>query len=158
MNKLAILLCFLLVFNFSKSDEDYDFVEILTYIFKGMSPNEEGKCAKVFMNHKSEIKDILTKLFNDIKDGKDFSSLTLNYGLKLIAIDGLATECKVFPLLEAINKLMSPSGIKSIGEAISNNADEIYEHFKSLKKDKGVLKKMVPIGKVLSIILNFSVN
>ena len=158
MNKLAILLCLLLVFNFSKSDEDYDFVDIAAYIFKGMSHNEEGKCAKVFLNNKSKIKDILTKLFNDLKNGKELSSIMFGYGIELVAIDGMATDCKIFALLEAVNKLMSPSGIKSIGESISNNADEIYSNFLDLKKDKGVLKKMVPLGKVLKIILNFSVN
>ena len=157
MNKLGLLLCFLLIANISAEESDMvgKIYDIVTNLLKGMS--DEGKCAKVFSTKKDQILPIVTELIGEVKNGKSLSELAFSYGLRLLGIEDMATDCKAFALLELFSKITSKEGIKSIGTNISEKADEIYDLATQLKAAKGLEAKVEIAGKILAIVFNFKV-
>ena len=159
MNKFVLLLCFLLVVNVSKEETDmYDRAyDLITKLLKGMSTSEKGECANIFENKKEEIMNVIKGLIDDIKAGKKFSDVLVNYGFKLITIEDLVLKCKAFDLFQLFSKFTSKDGIKEIGSTIQNKADEIYELINDVKSARTLADKLVKVGKILSIVFNFSV-
>ena len=159
MNKFAILLCFLLIFNCTHAAEKFE--EYYDYVFnvlKGMSREGEGLCAKVFEENKEKILDILTRLFKEIKDGKSVTSIILGYGLELASVDGFLTNCNAIDLFQSVQKFMSISGIRAIGETVRDNSESIYNIIDKIKHTKGINSKLENLGEFVSTLLQVNVN
>ena len=161
MNKFALLLGLLLIFNFSKSeDEDqmstiYDHV---TYILEGMSKTGDAQCAAVFRNNKPEMLELLNLIMADIKAGTELSNIIIKYLGRLVLIDGLPTKCNLFNIIGVVDKFSSTTGIVTIGNNIANNADEIFRYVQEIKTKETLDEKLVPVGHILSLILDFYVS
>ena len=158
MNKLGLLLCFLLIVNIS-AEEEKDMVgkvyDVITNLLKGMS--EEGKCSRIFEKKKSDILPIVKELVEKVKTGKSLSEVVVEQGFKLLAIEDLAVDCKAFSLFELFSKVTSKDGIKDIGLAIQQHADKIHQYVSQIKSTKGILEKIEIAGKMFALILNFKV-
>ena len=158
MNKLGLLLCFLLIVNIS-AEEEKDMVgrvyDIITNLLKGMS--EEGRCSKIFEKKKSDILPIVKELVEKVKTGKSLSEVVVEQGFKLLAIEDLAVDCKAFSLFELFSKITSKDGIKDIGMTIQTHADKIHQYVSQIKATKEILNKIEIAGKMFALIFNFKV-
>ena len=158
MNKLGLLLCFLLIVNISAEEENdlsgkiYD---LIIYLLRGMS--EEGKCSKIFEKKKNEIFPIVKELVDKVKSGGSLSQVVLECGFKLLAIEDVAVDCKAFSLFELFSKVTSKEGIKDIGMAIQQHADKIHQYVSQIKSTKEMLNKIEIAGKMFALIFNFKV-
>ena len=159
MNKLGLLLCFLLIVNISAEEGENvgKFYDIIVNILKGMSENEEGKCANIFKNKRGEILPLIKDLASEFKNGKSLPELVSSYGFRLLAIEDLAVECKAFSLFEIFTKVTSKEGIKDIGISIQKNADQIYKFTTDLKSTKDNVERLAIIGKIFALVLDFKV-
>ena len=161
MNKLGLLLCFLLIVNTSaeeKKDMAENIYDIIIKLLKGMSEGEKGSCSKIFEDKKNEILPIVKELINEVKNGKSLSGLVVSYGFRLLAVEDLAAECKAFALLDLFSKFTSKDGIKDIGISIQKNANTIHQYLTEMKSEKELLKKVEKVGKIFALVLNFKVN
>ena len=159
MNKFALLLCFLLIANISA--EEKDMVEriynIVINILKGMSEKGDNSCANIFVNKKGEIFPIFKELVNEVKSGKSLSEVVSSYGLRLLAVEDLAVNCKAFALFELFTKMTSKEGIKDIGASIQSHAGDISNYFSQMKATKEIEKKVIIAGKIFAKIFNLQV-
>jgi hypothetical protein len=159
MNKFTLILFFLLLVNLSKSEEKIDLVyEIITDVARGMSSTGEGKCAKALTNSKDKLLGIFERLKKDLENGKQLSSLMISYGIDLLGVPGMATDCKIMELITVYTDVTSIEGIKKIALNIKKNAEKIAEYADSMKNVSGLSNKMEYIGRILSLALNKSVN
>ena len=158
MNKLGLLLCFLLIVNIS-AEEESDMVgrayDIIINLLKGMS--EEGKCSRIFEKKKSDILPIVKELVEKVKTGKSLSEVVVEQGFKLLAIEDLAVDCKAFSLFELFSKITSKDGIKDIGLSIQQHADKIHQYVSQIKTTQGISNKIEIAGKMFALIFNFKV-
>ena len=161
MNKFAFLLGLLLIFNLSKS-EDEDQMSTLydhaTYIIEGMSRGGEGQCVAVLRNNKSQLLKILNDIIADMKNGDDLSTIVVRYLGKLIVIDGLTSKCNIFNILGVVDLFNSATGISDLGNSIVSNAQQIFSFIQELKTKETLDEKLVPVGHILALILNFYVS
>ena len=161
MNKFALLLGLLLIFNLSKSEDDdqmstlYDHV---TYILEGMSRTGEGQCAAIFRNNKPQLLKIINDIMTDMKKGDELSTIVIKYLGKLIVIDGLTSKCNIFNILGVVDLFNSATGISDLGTSIVTNAQEIFTYIQELKTKETLDEKLVPVGHILALILNFYVS
>ena len=161
MNKFALILGLLLFFNCSKSDEEdhmsavYDHI---TYILEGMCKIGESKCAAVFRDNKPILLEIIKDVINEFKEGADPTSILAKYLGKIILIDGLGTKCNLFSLLKVVEIFNSADGIKDLGKTIVDNANKIFDYVQEIKNKEDLDEKLVSVGHILSILLNFYVN
>ena len=161
MNKFALILGLLLLFNLSKSIDDDQMSTLydhMTYILEGMSKTGEGQCAAVFRNNKSVLLGIIKNIMNDIKGGVDTTTIVARYLGKLILIDGLGTKCNIFALLKVVEIFNSADGIKNIGTSIVDNSNQIFDYVQEIKNKEELDDKLVSAGRILAILLNFNVN
>ena len=161
MNKLGLLLCFLLIVNTSaeeKKDMAENIYDIIIKLLKGMAEEEgKGRCSKIFEDKKNEILPIVKELINEVKNGKSLSELVVSYGFRLLAVEDVAVECKAFALLELFSKVTSKDGIKDIGISIQKNANTIHQYLTEMKSEKVLLNKVQKAGKIFALVLNFKV-
>ena len=160
MNKFALLLCLLLIANISA--EEKDMVEriynIVINILKGMAEKKpEQSCARIFETKKSEIFPIFKELVNEVKSGKSLSGVLSSYGLRLLAVEDLAVNCKAFALFELFSKMTSKEGLKDIGASIEKNAGEISNYFSQMKATKVIENKVQIAGQIFAKIFNLQV-
>ena len=160
MNKFVLLLGLLLIFNLSKSDDDqmstlYDHA---TYLIEGMSQTGQGLCAAVLRNNKATILPIIESIIADMKAGVELSTVLSTYLTRLVFVDGFVLDCNPFALLGVVNKFNSAQGIEKIGNLISNNAADIFYYVQEFKNKETLDEKLVPLGHILSIVLEYNVN
>ena len=160
MNKFVLLLGLLLIFNLSKSDDDqmstlYDHA---TYLIEGMSQTGHGLCAAVLRNNKATILPIIESIIADMKAGVELSTVLSTYLTRLVFVDGFVLDCNPFALLGVVNKFNSAQGIEKIGNLISNNAADIFYYVQEFKNKETLDEKLVPLGHILSIVLEYNVN
>ena len=163
MNKFSFLLCFILIFNISYSlklptlDENTIY-EYLVGIMKGLAISDEYQCEGLLLQNKEFLLKLVKEFISEIKEGKDFRTLIVPYGLKTFSIPDLISKCQLIPFLDLMNKLTTKEGIKAIGSSLYYNAQTIHEIIKNLKDEKNKDSKLELIGKLLSVILNLNVK
>ena len=161
MNKITFLICFCLIFKFShtidiKPETAYNYGYNL---IKGLATDENNsKCLSIYDENQDKITEYLKEIIQGLNEGKTMKDLMMSVGLKIVLIDGLGDECRLFYLLEIYNKISTNEGIKEVGTNISNNAEEIYNWINNLQNYKNTGDKFYVLGKIASYIFNFYVN
>ena len=159
MNKFTLIIFFLLLINLTKSEEKTDMIYgIITDIARGMSRGGEGKCAKALTDSKDKLLEIFERLKNDLEKGKQLSSLMISYGIDLLGVPGMATDCKIMEFITVYTDVTTIEGIKKIALNIKKNAEKIAEYADSMKNVTGLSDKMEFIGKILSLALDKTLN
>ena len=161
MNKFALLLCFLLAVNYSicqDTEEIEKYYDYAVELLKGFSKNGQNTCANFFSVHRKQVISIVKAAIEEIKAGAQLTSLALKYVGQLLNLDSsVATTCNLFGILPLVNKFNSVDEIKAIGQRITSNAQTIYDNIQLAKNAEGLKSKLLYIGKILSIVLNFNV-
>ena len=163
MNKFVLLLTFFLTINICYCDESIPFNEDTIYnyvvdLLKGLSNKPEHECSNIVKNNKKDIMKIAKDLIGDLKNGKKLNDLIWKYGLRLMDIEDLLSKCKLLDLLDLKDQLKSKTGILKYGETIYNHADTIAQYLTEAKNASTMDEKMIKIGQILAIILDFYVN
>ena len=156
MNKFAILFCFFLVFNFSKSMEETELLDLMEGVIKGLFST--GGCAKVFSDNKSEFYESMKKTLEIFLKEGDLLKALSGFILNNQKIGEFLEECKPFKLLDEFKSFTTADGVTKIAENMYNNAATIYSQMNALKAAKSKVEKGEIIGKVLRMILPLSVN
>ena len=162
MKKFSILLCFILLLNFSKSldEEVFDLVYNLTSkIFKGMTKTKSHLCSDTMIKNKEKISTILKDIIKSSEDDLgffDFLDNIVNY-IKLNNVENI-NKCKLSEILELSSQIPTLTGIKNIGKSVENNNNNIFELIKKIVKCNDSDERLALLGKILSIILNFYVE
>ena len=161
MSKFALLLCFLLAVNYSMCqntelvDKYYDY---LVGLLKGLSIDGSNKCATFFEVKRNEVIKLIKSAMVDIEGGGELSTIALQLVNQLLRIDSsVATTCNLLGIIPLISKFNSADEIKAIGDRISSKSRTIFQLIQSIKESKDLKTKLLYIGKILSIILNFNV-
>ena len=163
MNKFVVLLCIFLAFNFTKSEEmtDEALEKIYGYIvsiLKGMSSTEQRQCAGVFINNKDRLKPILGQIIADVKNGDSISIIISRYLTSLLVIDNIGSKCNLLSILRFIGIFDNANGIREIGNNIVNSADDILLSVGDIQNGETTDDKLIGIGRIIAIVLNFYVN
>ena len=136
-------------------DTVYDF---LIGIFKGMSNSDMAKCAGVLENQKKILKEYIEIIVEKFKSGEKFDEILKEYGIKIITIKGLAENCELFKAIITYDKISTVDGLTQISEKMENDSKVISEIIKKLLNFVDKDDKIVVLGKLLSIILDFNVK
>ena len=156
MNKFAILLCFCLVFNFSKSMEESELLELMEGMIKGLFST--GGCAKVFSDNKSKLFSSLKETVETFLKEGDLQKALSDFILNNQKISDFLEECKPFKLLDEFKSFITTEGVTKIADNIYNNAATLISQVNALKNAKNKTDKGAIIGEVLRLILPLSVN
>ena len=163
MNKFSLLLCLILVLNYSTqisiSDDVIDkYYDYLVEAFKGLSLEGNNECANRFISHKTDLIRIIKSVKKDIEDGEDIVTLAAKYMVDLLTVDSsIITKCNLLGLVPLIKKFDDVDEIKGMGKAISDNAQTILDNIRKVKSAEGLLNKVQYIAKILGIVINFYV-
>ena len=131
----------------------------LIEILKGMSDTEEHKCSNVFRDKRDkEILPMLKDIVKRMDRGEEFETIARRYGIPLIATKGLAENCNLINAIPIYFRVNNEEGIQETGKIINKNAKEIYEQVQVMKSYETFPEKLVILGKILSIILEFYVH
>ena len=159
MNKFVFLLGLLLIFNLSKSEDNDQKNEIYAQIigiFEGMSETGEGQCAAVFRNNETHLLDLISDMMTQIKNGEEITSLLSN--MAEFSVDGLYEKCNLLGMVEALTLFNSETGISDIGTNIVDNAKKIFSYVQEYKAKETLGEKIIFVGHILSIMLNYYVK
>ena len=133
--------------------------DVLVGILKGMSKTGVSECGIFFQNKKAELLPIIDEIIKKFISGVDFDDILREYGLKIITIKGLARNCTILKALPFIEKFSSINEtIIEIGQAIHNESEAIYENIQTYIKCSNSEEKNIIIGRIISIIIDFSFN
>ena len=162
-NKCILLFFFLLIFNFSLSQDILNYDEkklfnLLLNIIRGLTDSDENICVNTVLKNEEDITIILRDFRRDLQNGKSFTNLVIPYGLKILGITELISNCKILSLLNIYNQVTTKEGIKDIGFSIYNNPENILKVIYKIKTAKGLDNKIKYVGRLFSIIFTFSVS
>ena len=152
-----ILLCFLIAFTYQQDidiDKIYDKIVI---VFKGMASSDEYKCANTLAKSKGAMVEIINNIIKDLKDGKKITDVLMSYIGKIMAIDGFMENCKVIQLGTKIMSLANEKGLKDLGYNIIEHAADIVNYFKQIVQASTLDDKLLIIGKLISVVIDFQV-
>ena len=163
MNKFILVLllatsCFSL--NIREIPED-DIYAAVVAVFKGLAQTDDAVCAAILVREKTTIMDIFREAEAAIDAGEDPYTVAFEAAMKLIAIDGLVTECNVLGLSSVIAKFQSKDGLVEIFQAVIDNVDEIYSYGESIRaavESGDYDAAFQSLGHILSIALDYKVN
>ena len=161
MNKFALFLCIILVFNYSQSIEDEQLNKLYDYlveILKGFSREGNNECANIFINNRSKMISIIKKILKDLQDGAEMLTIATRYFQDLLMIDSaILSKCQLLGWDSVLKKFKNQEQIKKMGEIIRDNASEVRALYLQMKEAQGLLNKIFYVGKFLALILNFNV-
>ena len=161
MNKFSLFFLILLIINFSQNEEFNINIEniydSIVYVLRGISKTEKYLCANIFVQNKPKMIQSITYLIEEFKISQDFSNLIAGLGVEIIGIDNSLTECRLLNIISVLNCFFSKEGIKEMGERISNNSKTIVNLVNITKNNTGLPDKLINLGKILKIILDFYV-
>ncbi len=93
MNKFALVFFLLLIVNFSQEDEikvnDENIYDLAVNVIKGLSANDEGFCANVFIKNKDTMLIIIRSVIQDLKRGKGLMDVISSYIVGLLRIENV---------------------------------------------------------------------
>ena len=163
MRKCMILIFFLCFTTFFTESDVLPFsiesiYDVLVGILKGMSKTGVSECGIFFQNKKTKLLPIIDEIIKKFISGVDFDDILREYGLKIITMKGLARNCTILKALPIIEKFTSVEGTKEIGHTINITGEAIYDNIQTYKKCSNSEEKNIIIGKIISIIIDFSFN
>ena len=130
-------------------------------LFKGMAETEEATCAKVLVDQKPKILEIVYECIDEIKAGTAAETAIQNAAIKLMGVDGFVSECNVLQMPAIITKFTTEDGLVEIFQTAIDNVHEIFTYGETMKdaiKNKDYNAAAEAAGHILSIILDFQVN
>ena len=152
MNKFGILLCFLAI-SFSQSaipELDWGVIfDITVALVKGMSENDECKCANAYNSHRDKIVPVLQAVWEDVRNGKDYKTAAMEHAHELGNIDDVNEYCQPYDKIQDFAGFGKAKGIQQIGYNIIQNSVEIEGLLKELWNAKGFEGKIIVFGKIL---------
>ena len=162
MNKLGLLLCFLLAFSYSKS-EDIDGIDPsmvydqLISVTKGMAQTNEYKCSNTLKNNRDKIFPKFESIIKSLKNENDFMSELFKSGLSLLTVIE-PKDCNLYDIIAKFPNLLKAEGIKDMGKNMMNHAGEIEGLINEFKKATDKEGKLIATGKIIKVITGIFVN
>ena len=138
-----------------------DIYAAVVSLFRGMAETEEATCAGVLVNQKPKILEIVYAAIDEVNAGTEVSVALQNAVIKLMAVDGLVSECNVLAMPAIYTKVTSKDGLVDIFQAAIDNIDEIYDYGLKMKdalSDKDYNLAAENFGHILSLALDFQVS
>ena len=161
MNKFVLLLCFLLLLNYSNCEETPDYEQLYNYLIKilqGLCPNEEAKCANLFITRKSQVFPLFKSIVSDIRNGDDVNTIISRYWLDILSINNLIGFCNLLNLGTLITILDNEKSVQELGDNVSEKSQQIYSNIQLLKGMEDLENKLFYVGRILSLATNFTVK
>ena len=163
MNKFILVVvlatsCF--SFNIRDIPED-DVYAAVVAIFRGLADTDDAVCAAVLVREKATILDIFREAEAAIEAGEDIYTVAFEAAMKLIAIDGLMTECNVLGLSGVIAKITTKDGLVEVFQAVIDNVDVVYSYGQDIAAavQSGDLDAAFEsLGRILAVVLDYHVN
>ena len=157
MNKLLIIICFISIFHFSKTqtisnDTIASITDYFIQIVKGMSKNETNQiCANAFIEKKEDLNEFFRDLVNDLLKGQ------LEYFTLLIKGAKFVLDC---PDLGLIVKFifMGKDDIKKFGFNMMNKAKNIDKHMQSIMGKNNTNDIFFHVGGIISDIFDLKMS
>ena len=158
MKKLSLCLFILLILNYSYSIEisEETIFDYLVDVIKGLTESEEHQCDNLLIENKESFLKLMREFIQGMNEGKDMKSQVLPFGLRSLTIPNLTSKCQLMEILALYLKLTMKDGIKEIGSSLFYNTNKIIDLINKIKK--GEENRMILIGQLLSLLLNFSLN
>ena len=161
------LISLILILTFSSilcdSDNTTD-VEIENYynyailLLKGMSDSFPlTKCADVLISQKSRLFPLLKDIFEKMDNQEELKAIIHKNAFILLSTPGLAENCNLLNAIPLYYIFSSPEKIDNIGKSIQENASKIFEQ-KQIMDQSEAPGKLIALGKIISIILKFTVH
>ena len=154
MNKFGILLCFLAI-SFSQSaipELDWGVIfDITVTLVKGMSENEDFKCAKTYESHRDKIVPVLQAIWEDVRNGKDYKSAAMAHASELAGLTDIQENCHVMEKIQDFAGFGKAKGIQQIGYNIIQHSVELEGLLQELWKADGFEGKIFVFGKILRV-------
>ena len=165
MNKFGLLV--LLIASVSSieiklSDDETDQIySAVVALFRGMAETEDATCAAVLVKQKDKVLEIVLAAIDEIKAGTEVKTAIANAVIKLMAVDGLVSECNVLAMPAIYTKVTSKDGLVEIFEALIDNIDDVYDYGSQAmdaidNEDYDAAGE--DLGHILSLGLDFYVN
>ena len=160
MKKIFVLLFLIISINISEEGliNDVDkFYQDLKQILKGMSKQDNlYECGELFEKNEVILLGIMKDIFGNNTESKNLDIISIIS--KLLQIEGLASKCNIFQLVEIYLKVNTVEGFKDIGKAVSANAKAISESFTKMETSKSENETNIQLGKIISNALNYFVK
>ena len=140
MKICSLLILFFAIVSVSKSQEVIDSEENYQYviqILKGLTKNEnkETKCIDIIEANKDSLIEKLLDIRKSFREGGDIASTLLGAGLKLMNIQGMIPQCRIYDIITTFtNTFLSEAGIKKIGERLLQFKSQIADNIKKFIK------------------------
>jgi hypothetical protein len=157
MNKLLIIICFISIFHFSKTqtisnDTIASITDYFIQIVKGMSKNETNQiCANAFIEKKKDLNEFLKDLVNDLLKGQlDYISL-FSKGSKFLV------DCPDILHIAGI-LFMTKYEIKKCGVNMMNKAKNIDKHMQSIMGKNNNNDIFFHVGGIISDIFGIKMS
>lgn len=165
MNKLGLfvlLLASVSCINIQITDDETDQIySAVVALFRGMAETEDATCAAALVKGKDKVLEIVLAAIDEVKAGTDVQTAISNAVIKLMAVDGLVSECNVLAMPAIITKVTSKDGLVEIFQNLIDNIDEVYDYGTQAKdaiSDKDYDAAAEAAGHILSLALDFYVN
>ena len=163
MNKFFVLLLALTAVSSFKLEEVPvdDIYAAVVALFKGLAETEEATCAAVLVDQKPKILEIVFAAIDEVQAGTELSTALQNAAIKLMAVDGLVSECNVLAMPAIVNKFTTEDGLVDLFQTCIDNIHEIYtfgEQIKEAVQNKDYNAAAEAAGHILAIALDFQVN
>ena len=157
MNKLGLLVCFLLAINFSQS-EVVDGVDIddvydkATVVSKGLAKNNEYKCYRDLVKYRNQIIQQIVGIIKDLKNGKKWSSILLSRGIAFLFFGDFTSNCRVGDLGTEAMEFVEPTGIYRLGSNMVGNSQTLQTYADEFVRASNLDGKLIAVGKMLKLI------
>ena len=160
MKQLFLLVFIFLTLNLSKESDVTDALidsvyDYLPSIIKGISSSNSTRCSKVFLNNKPRLLPLLKDVLADLENGATIFELGINYSFRVLGINGLLSDCKLYDLALLLDDIDSVNGIKKIGKAFQDYNKKLYDLERSIKNVKDLDDRLYYFGKIIYRIINF---
>ena len=163
MNKLGLLVCFLLAINFSQStivdgvdiDDVYDKA---TVVAKGLANNNEYKCFNILKRKRSTILNEIVKIIGEFKNGDNWTKIAGKHFLFLIINNDFTTNCRVSEIAAAAMELIEPTGIYRLGSNMVGNSQTLQAYADEFVRANNLDGKLIAAGKMIKLITGLYVE
>ena len=162
MNKLGLLLCFLLTFSYSKS-EDIDGIDAsmvydqLISVTKGMAQTTEYKCSNTLKNNRDKIFPKFESIIKSLKNENDFLNELFTSAIQLFTVMD-PKDCNLYDIIAKFPNLLKAKGIEDMGKNMIDHASEIEGLINEFKKATDKEGKLIATGKIIRVITGIFVN
>ena len=162
MTNLRFFLCFLLLVNISyQIDIDNSFIngvyDKIVCLLKGLS--SEGKCPAILMNNKEKVIKLVNYIITTGINNINYFDI---YMQSMEIDENMLDYCDPLTLISKVVQFQDYDSrrhlIEEAGSNIMKKYNEIYDCGKNFLKIRGIDGKLEVIGKLISIIMDFSLT